>query len=78
MHIVMDKDLCPKLGLTTLHEIASLLFEHRVLIRNGNELIITEALCVGNVRQIGISGLTEFTNDERFVQLHQSLSGMIT
>ena len=78
MHVVMDKDLCPKLRLTTLHEIASLLFEHRVFIRNGNELIVTEAFCVGDVRQIGISGLTEFTNDEGFIQLHQSLSGIIT
>lgn len=69
MDIIVDKDLCPKFWLTTLHEVTSLLFEHRVLIRDGNELIIAEALCVGDVRQIRVSGFAEFTNDKRLIQL---------
>ena len=65
----MDEDLCPKFRLTTLHEVASLLFKHRVFIGDRDKLVITEALCVGNVRQVGIPSLTEFSNNERLIQL---------
>jgi hypothetical protein len=39
--VVLDEDLGPKLGLTALDEISSLLFEHGIVIGDGDELLIT-------------------------------------
>ena len=71
MHVVRNEDLSPQLRLTTLDEVSSLLFEHRVLVGDRDELIITETFGICNVRQIRIARLAEFTNNERFIDLKE-------
>jgi len=44
--IARNKDLRPKFWLTVLDKVTSLLFEHGVIIGNGNELFVTESLRV--------------------------------
>ena len=46
MNVIGDEDLHPKLGLAALDKVTSLLLEHRVLVRHGDELIVAEALGV--------------------------------
>lgn len=74
MSIVRDENLGPKFGLTTLNQVASLLLEHRVLVGDSDEFIVAEALGVCDIRKVRISGLAEFTNNKRLVQLFRSVS----
>ena len=74
MDVVSLQHLRPKLELAPLDEVASLLLEHRVVIGDGDELIVAEALRVCNVRQVRIPGFTEFTDNKRFVELEQMVS----
>lgn len=67
--IVRHENLSPKLWLATLDEVARLLLEHRVLVRDRDELVVAEALGVCNVREVRVAGLAEFTDDKRLVQL---------
>lgn len=67
MDVIRDKDLCPQLRNTTFDQIARLLFEHRVLVRDGNQLLIAEALGICNVRKVGVTSLAEFTDEKRFI-----------
>ena len=69
VHVVGTEDLGPQIRLTTADEVARLLLEHRILVRDMDELVITEALRVCDVGQVGIAGLAEFADNERFVQL---------
>lgn len=46
-----------------------MLLEHGVLVGDSNQLLIAESFSIGNVRQVRITGLAEFTNNERFVEL---------
>ena len=74
MNVITNENLGPKLWLTTLDEITSLLLEHRVLVGDGNELIIAEALSVCNVSQIRVALLAELSNNKRLVELRMSVS----
>lgn len=67
--VVRDEDLNPEIGLTTLDEVASLLFEHRVVVGDGNELVVTKTFGIGNVCQVRITSFAEFSNNQRFIQL---------
>ena len=69
--VVGTKDLSPEVELTTAHEVASLLLEHRVLVRDVDELIVAEALSVRNVREVRVASLAELANNEWLVQLHR-------
>jgi hypothetical protein len=69
VHVIRLQNLSPEFRLTPFNEIPSLLLEHRILVGNGNELVVTEALCIRNVRQIRITSFTELPNNERFVKL---------
>ena len=71
VNVVVNKDLGPKLRLATLYEVPSLLLEHRVIIGDGNQLIVTEALSICNVRKVRIASLAELANNEWLVQLHR-------
>ena len=66
--------MSPKLKLTTLDKIPRLLLEHRVLVGDGDELIIAEALSVCNVSQIRVALLAELSNNKRLVELRRSVS----
>jgi hypothetical protein len=74
MHIVWYKNLRPKVWLSTFDEITSLLLEHRILVGNSNEFIIAEAFRVRNVGEVRVASLTEFTNNQRFIQLRKTMS----
>ena len=74
VNVVANKNLSPKVGLTALDEVSCLLFEHGIVIRDGNELLVTKSLCVCDVCQIRIACLTEFTDNQRFVQLSRIVS----
>lgn len=67
--VVRNENLSPKVELTTFHEVASLLLEHRVVVRNRNQLIVAEALRVRNICEVRIALLTVFANHERLVNL---------
>ena len=69
--VVGTKDLSPEVELTTADEVASLLLEHRVLVRDVDELIVAEALSVRNVREVRVASLAELANNEWLVQLHR-------
>ena len=71
MDVITDKNLSPKLGLTTLNQITGLLLEHRVLVSDGNQLIVAEALSIGDVREVRVASLAELANNEWLVQLHR-------
>ena len=71
MNVLSHEDLSPKIQLTTFDEIPSLLFVHRVIIRNSDELFVAEALGVGDIRKVGIALLAEFTNNQRLIQLEK-------
>jgi hypothetical protein len=72
MYILVDKDLRPKLWLTTFHQITSLLFEHRVIIGDRNKLVIAKAFGIGNVCQVWVPFLTKLSDDQWFIQLNRS------
>ena len=63
VNIVVNKDLSPKLGLATLNEVPSLLLEHRVIIGDGNQLVVAEALSICDVREVRIASLAEFAHN---------------
>jgi hypothetical protein len=63
MYVLVNKDLCPKLWLTTFHKVTGLLFEHGVIIGDCNEFIVAEALGISNVRQVRVTFLAELPND---------------
>lgn len=67
--VIASENLRPKLWLATFDEVPSLLLEHRVLVRDSDELLITETLCVRDVRQVRVALLAEFTNNQRLVEL---------
>lgn len=67
MHVIGHKDLSPQFRLATFHKVPGLLLEHRVIIGDGNEFIVTEALSVGNVSQVGIASLAELSDNERLI-----------
>ena len=69
--VVGTKDLSPEVELTTADEVASLLLEHRILVRDVDELIVAEALSVRNVREVRVASLAELANNEWLVQLHR-------
>lgn len=72
MNVVADEDLRPKLRLTAFNEIAGLLLEHGVFVRDRNELFVTEALRVRNVCKVGITFLAEFTDNQRLIKLRKN------
>jgi hypothetical protein len=41
VNVLLDKDLGPEVSLTALDEVASLLFEHGIVIGDDNELLVT-------------------------------------
>jgi hypothetical protein len=67
VHVIWDKDLCPQLRNTTLDQIACLLLEHRVLVRDRYQLFIAKSLGIRNVRKVWVASLTEFTDEKRFI-----------
>lgn len=69
VNIVMDKNLCPELRLATFHKVPSLLLEHRIVVGDTNELIITKALCVSDVGKVRIPGLAELSDNQWLIQL---------
>ena len=55
-------------------KITCLLFEHRVVICDSNELIITEAFGICNICQVGVSSLTERSDNQRLIKLDRGVS----
>ena len=67
MYVVGNEDLSPQIQLTSLDEIPRLLLEHRVVIRDGDELFIAKALGVSDISKIRITLLAELANNQRFI-----------
>lgn len=63
MHIVVYKNLSPEVKLAPLNQVTRLLLEHGVLVSDGDELLIAEALCVRDIRKVRVSLLTVFTDN---------------
>lgn len=69
MHIILSKHGRPQLELSPFNQVASLMLEHRVLICDGNELLIAEAFCICNISKVRISLFAVFADNERIVDL---------
>lgn len=69
MNIIGNKDLCPQLQLASFDKVSSLLFEHRIVIGNGDELVVAKSLGVRDVREVRIAFLAVFANNQRFIEL---------
>ena len=69
MDIARLKDLTPKVCLTPLNEVPCLLLEHRIFVGDRDELVVTKALRVCNVRKVWVPLLAEFANDQRLVKV---------
>jgi hypothetical protein len=68
----MDEHLCPEIRLAAFNQVTGLLFEHGVVICDGNKLVITESFGVGNVRQVRILCLAELPNYQWLVELEKT------
>lgn len=64
----------PELESPALDEVASLVLEHRVVVRNRDKLFIAEAFGVGDVGEEGIALLAVLADDERVVDLRGETS----
>lgn len=70
--IAWRQDLRPKFQTTTLDEIACLVLEHRIVVGDGDELIVAEALGIGNVGEVRVTLFTVLADHKRLVELIQS------
>ena len=70
MNILRNKDLCPKLWLSSFNQVTSLLLEHGVVVGNDDKLVVAEPFSIRNVGQVRVSRLTELSNYQRFIQLN--------
>jgi len=66
MEVVGNKNLGPQLWLATFNKITRLLIEHRVVVGDSYELVVTETF---GIRQIGVSGLAELSDNQWLVEL---------
>ena len=57
----------PKIQLAALDEVSSLMFEHRVVVGDRDELLVAETFSIRNEREIWIALLAVFPNNERFI-----------
>lgn len=69
VQVISNQDLLPQLHAATFDKISSLLLEHRVLVRNADEFVVAEALCVSDVGQVGVALLAILADYKRFVDL---------
>lgn len=71
MHVVSDKNLGPKLRLTALDKITSLLLEHRVVVGDSDQLVVTESFGIRDVCQVRIASFAELSDYQRLVELQR-------
>ena len=64
VEIVRNKHLEPQLRPATFDEITRLVFKHRVVVGDGDELVITKALGICDVRQIRVPGLAKLSDNQ--------------
>ena len=69
MDVVRYEYLRPQVELSPFHEVTRLLLEHRILICNRDELLITETLRVSDVCKIRITLFAIFSDDKWLIQL---------
>lgn len=69
MDVLRAENLGPEFEASSLDEVASLVLEHRVVIGDGDELIVAEALGVGDVGEVRVALLAVPADDERVVDL---------
>jgi hypothetical protein len=63
------EDLGPEVDVTTLDEVASLVLVHLVLVGDVDELVIAEALGVGNVGEVRVALLAVLADNQRVVEV---------
>lgn len=69
MNIVGTEDLSPQFKTTPLDEVPRLVLEHRVVVRDGDQLVVAESFGVGDVGEIRVALLAVLSDDERIVEL---------
>lgn len=69
MDVLGAENLGPEFQTTALDEVPRLVLEHRVLVRDVDELVVAESLGVGDVGKVGVALLAVLSNDERVVDL---------
>lgn len=69
VNVVGNENLRPQLWLTSPDKVPCLLLEHGVFIGDRDQLVIAKTLCICNIREIWISSLAEFSDDQRLVEL---------
>lgn len=75
VNVLRVEDLGPEFEASSLDEVASLVLEHRVIVGDGNELLIAEALGVGDVGEVRVALLAVLADDQRIVDLQKRRNG---
>ena len=75
MRALGAEDLGPEFEPPAPDQVARLVLEHLVVVRDADELVVTEALGVGNVGKVRVALLAVLSNDERVVDLRNGRPG---
>ena len=75
--VIRSEYLSPEIQLPSLHQATCLLLEHRIVIGNRYQLLVTETFSVSDVRQIRIALLAVLANNQGFIQLSAKLSKLL-
>ena len=74
MNAIGNQNLRPKIQLTTLDKVAGLMLEHAVLVGNGDEFLITEALSIRNVGKVRVTFLAVLADYKWLINLKSNSS----
>ena len=67
--IVRYENLSPKVRSAALDQITSLLLVHRIVVRDRDELIVTQSFGISDVCKVRVTLLAVFANNQWFVEL---------
>jgi hypothetical protein len=70
MKIASSENLRPEIRLASFDKITRLLLEHRVLVGDGDKLVVAEPFSIRNVCEVGVALLAELSDHHGVVQLH--------
>jgi len=67
--IVWYENLSPKVRSAALDQITSQLLVHRIVVRDRDELIVTQSFGISDVCEVRVTLLAVFANDQWLVEL---------
>ena len=63
VHVLRAEHGGPEFEPSALDEVPCLVLEHRVLVRDPDQLVVAEALGVGDVREVGVALFAVLADD---------------